>query len=84
MKKLMVKLENKFKKFELLLNSWTNFWCCWQATDLHRHHIDHITILSKWGPKSGVLKHVEDVSSSALSDIMADKEKGGRERSDSY
>jgi hypothetical protein len=66
MKKVMVKLENQFKKFEVLLNSWTNFWCCWQATDLHCHHIDHITIPSKRGPKFGVLKRVEDVSSSAL------------------
>ncbi len=86
----MVKLENQFNKFEVLLNSWTNFWCCWQATDLHHHHIDHITIPSKRGPKFGVLKRVEDVSSSfylvffILSDITADKEKGGRERSDSY
>ncbi|CAK9189683.1 unnamed protein product [Sphagnum troendelagicum] len=32
-----------------------------KATDLHHHHIDHITIPSKWGPKFGVLKRVEDV-----------------------
>ncbi|CAM6045606.1 unnamed protein product [Sphagnum compactum] len=32
-----------------------------KATDLHRHHIDHITIPSKRGPKIGVLKCVEDV-----------------------
>jgi hypothetical protein len=33
-----------------------------QATDLHRHHIDHVTIPSPRGPEFGVLKRVEDVS----------------------
>ncbi|KAG0615444.1 hypothetical protein M758_5G041400 [Ceratodon purpureus] len=32
-----------------------------KATDLHRHHIDHITIPSPRGPEFGVLKRVEDV-----------------------
>lgn len=32
-----------------------------QATDLHRHHIDHVTIPSPRGEKFGVLKRVEDV-----------------------
>jgi len=32
-----------------------------KATDLHRHHIDHVTIPSKRGPKFGVLKRVPDV-----------------------
>ena len=33
-----------------------------QATDLHRHHIDHVTIPSPRGPEFGDLKRVEDVS----------------------
>lgn len=37
-----------------------------QATDLHRHFIDHVTIPSPRGPEFGVLKRVEDVSSSYL------------------
>ncbi|XP_024399139.1 isoleucine--tRNA ligase, cytoplasmic isoform X2 [Physcomitrium patens] len=32
-----------------------------KATDLHRHHIDHVTIPSPRGPEYGVLKRVEDV-----------------------
>ncbi|CAM6043693.1 unnamed protein product [Sphagnum compactum] len=32
-----------------------------KATDLHRQHIDHVTIPSRRGPKFGVLKRVEDV-----------------------
>lgn len=33
-----------------------------QATDLHRHHIDLVTIPSKRGPEFGVLKRIDDVS----------------------
>ncbi|PKA47897.1 Valine--tRNA ligase [Apostasia shenzhenica] len=32
-----------------------------KVTDLHRHHIDHITIPSKRGPEFGVLHRVDDV-----------------------
>lgn len=32
-----------------------------QVFDLHRHHIDHITIPSSRGPEFGVLRRVDDV-----------------------
>jgi len=32
-----------------------------QVFDLHRHHIDHITIPSSRGDEFGVLRRVEDV-----------------------
>jgi hypothetical protein len=35
---------------------------CAQVNDLHRHHVDDITIPSSRGPEFGVLKRVEDVS----------------------
>lgn len=41
-----------------------------QATNLHRHKIDHVTIPSKRGPEFGVLKRVEDVSN-LLSSLKA-------------